>query len=166
MLTYFIQKQEERKKKLQAEGQTESIFQQAVFFRVLLPFLLFFSLLFLILLLFILLHPLYTLFTLLFLLRLLFFILPILFLCRYVRVAVLPCVEATRCLFRTRGCLPQDVVEVNEVFGTQISHSALRQKTLRVDVCNTRKTGHEECLVSRSLLIKSKKHFSGLYSTP
>lgn len=166
MLTYFIQKQEERKKNLQAEGKTESIFQQAVFFRVLLPFLLFFSLLFLILLLFILLHPLYTLFTLLFLLRLLFFILPILFLCRYVRVAVLPCVEATRCLFRTRGCLPQDVVEVNEVFGTQISHSALRQKTLRVDVCNTRKTGHEECLVSRSLLIKSKKHFSGLYSTP
>lgn len=69
--------------------------------------------------------------------------------CRYVRAVVLPCVEATRCLFRTRGSLPQDVVEVNEVFGMQISHSALRQKTLRIDVCNTSKSGHEECLVSR-----------------
>lgn len=68
---------------------------------------------------------------------------------RYVRVAVLPCAEATRCLFRTRGSLPQDVVEVGEVFGMQISHSALRQKTLRVDVCNNSKSGHEECLVSR-----------------
>lgn len=67
--------------------------------------------------------------------------------CRYVRVAVLPCKETTRCLFRTRGSLPQDVVEFNEVFGMQISHSALRQKTLRVDVCNTRKSGHEDCLV-------------------
>lgn len=71
--------------------------------------------------------------------------------CRYVRVVVLPCVEAIRCLFRTRGSLPQDAVEVNEVFGMQISHSALRQKTLRVDICNTRKSGHEECLVGRSL---------------
>lgn len=74
------------------------------------------------------------------------------FSCRYVRSAVLPCVEATRCLFRTRGSLPQDVVEVNEVFGMQISHSALRQKTLRVDVCVTSKSGHEECLVSGRLL--------------
>ncbi|KAM8741382.1 protein KIBRA [Acanthopagrus schlegelii] len=69
----------------------------------------------------------------------------------YVRSAVLPCVEATRCLFRTRGCLPQDVVEVNEVFGMQISHSALRQKTLRVDVCVTSKSGHEECLAGAQI---------------
>ncbi|XP_070773258.1 protein KIBRA [Enoplosus armatus] len=69
----------------------------------------------------------------------------------YVRSAVLPCVEATRCLFRTRGSLPQDVVEVNEVFGMQISHSALRQKTLRVDVCNTSKSGHEECLAGAQI---------------
>ncbi|KAM8899473.1 protein KIBRA isoform 2-T2 [Spinachia spinachia] len=64
----------------------------------------------------------------------------------YVRSAVLPCVETGRCLFRTRGSLPQDVVEVNEVFSMQISHSALRQKTLRVDVCNTSESGHEGCL--------------------
>lgn len=69
----------------------------------------------------------------------------------YVRSAVLPCVEATRCLFRTRGSLPQDVVEVNEVFSMQISHSALRQKTLRVDICNTSKSGHEECLAGAQI---------------
>lgn len=68
--------------------------------------------------------------------------------CSYVRVAVLPCVEATRCLFRTRGYLPQDVTEVKEVFGMQISQSALRQKTLRVDVCYN-KSGREACLVGR-----------------
>lgn len=70
---------------------------------------------------------------------------------RYVRVAVLPSVDATPCLFRTRGALPQDVVGFTEVFGMQISHNALRQKTLRVDVCNNTKTGHEECLVSSSV---------------
>ncbi|XP_037604476.1 protein KIBRA [Sebastes umbrosus] len=69
----------------------------------------------------------------------------------YVRSTVLPCVEATRCLFRTRGFLPQDAVEVNEVFSMQISHSALRQKTLRVDVCNTSKSGHEECLAGAQI---------------
>ncbi|KAE8287739.1 Protein KIBRA Kidney and brain protein [Larimichthys crocea] len=69
----------------------------------------------------------------------------------YVRSAVLPCVETTRCLFRTRGSLPQDVMEVNEVFSMQISHSALRQKTLRVDVCNTSKSRHEECLAGAQI---------------
>ncbi|KAI4813577.1 hypothetical protein KUCAC02_002815, partial [Chaenocephalus aceratus] len=69
----------------------------------------------------------------------------------YVRAVVLPCAEASRCLFRTRGSLPQDVVEVNEVFGMQISHSALRQKTLRVDICNTSKSGHEECLAGAQI---------------
>nr|XP_046265711.1 protein KIBRA [Scatophagus argus] len=69
----------------------------------------------------------------------------------YVRSVVLPCVEATRCLFRTRGSLPQDVVEINEVFGMQISHSALRQKTLRVDICVTSKSGHEECLAGAQI---------------
>uniref|UniRef100_A0A8D3BK20 WW and C2 domain containing 1 n=1 Tax=Scophthalmus maximus TaxID=52904 RepID=A0A8D3BK20_SCOMX len=69
----------------------------------------------------------------------------------YVRVVVLPCVETTRCLFRTRGSPPQDAVEVNEVFGMQISHSALRQKTLRVDVCNTSKSGHEDCLAGAQI---------------
>lgn len=69
----------------------------------------------------------------------------------HVRVAVLPCAEATRCLFRTRSLLSQDVVEFNEVFGVQISHNALRQKTLRVDVCDTGKSGHEECLAGAQI---------------
>lgn len=63
-------------------------------------------------------------------------------------MAVLPCVEATRCLFRTRGFPPQAVVQLDEIFGMQISHGALRQKTLRVDVCHASASGHEECLVS------------------
>uniref|UniRef100_A0A7N8XQ73 WW and C2 domain containing 1 n=1 Tax=Mastacembelus armatus TaxID=205130 RepID=A0A7N8XQ73_9TELE len=71
--------------------------------------------------------------------------------CRHVRVAVLPCTEATRCLFRTRGSLPQDSLEVKEVFGMQISQSALRQKTLRVDVCNTSKSGHEDCVAGAQI---------------
>ncbi|XP_015250164.1 PREDICTED: protein KIBRA [Cyprinodon variegatus] len=69
----------------------------------------------------------------------------------YVRLAVLPSVRATRCLFRTRGLHPQDVVVINEVFGLQMSHSALRQKTLRVDICNTSKSGHEECLAGSQI---------------
>uniref|UniRef100_I3KHT5 WW and C2 domain containing 1 n=1 Tax=Oreochromis niloticus TaxID=8128 RepID=I3KHT5_ORENI len=69
----------------------------------------------------------------------------------YVRVAVLPCMEATRCLFRTRSSPPRDAVEFNEVFGMQISHSSLRQKTLRVDVCDTSKSGHEECLAGAQI---------------
>uniref|UniRef100_A0A665T4I7 WW domain-containing protein n=1 Tax=Echeneis naucrates TaxID=173247 RepID=A0A665T4I7_ECHNA len=71
--------------------------------------------------------------------------------CRYVRVVVLPCMETTRCLFRTRSFMPQDTTEVNEVFGMQISQSALRQKTLRVDVCNTSKSGHEQCLAGAQI---------------
>lgn len=64
-------------------------------------------------------------------------------------MAVLPCLEATRCLFRTRAFFPpQDAVQLDEVFGMQISHKALRQKTLRVDVCRSSASGHEECVVS------------------
>ncbi|XP_029029534.1 protein KIBRA [Betta splendens] len=69
----------------------------------------------------------------------------------HVRVVVLPCLEASCCLFRTRGSLPQDAVEVNEVFGMQISHNALRQKTLRVDVCCSSKLGHEQCLAGAQI---------------
>ncbi|MEQ2168750.1 hypothetical protein GOODEAATRI_018012, partial [Goodea atripinnis] len=69
----------------------------------------------------------------------------------YVRLAVLPSVQATRCLFRTRGLLLQDVVVISEVFGMQMSHSALRQKTLRVDICNTSKSGNEECLAGAQI---------------
>ncbi|KAF7206659.1 protein KIBRA [Nothobranchius furzeri] len=69
----------------------------------------------------------------------------------YVRLAVLPSVQAMRCLFRTRSSLPQEVVEINEVFGMQISHGALRQKTLRVDVCDGSTSGLEECLAGAQI---------------
>ncbi|KPP72115.1 protein KIBRA-like, partial [Scleropages formosus] len=70
---------------------------------------------------------------------------------KYVRVVVLPCLETTRCLFRTRGVSPWETVDLNEVFGVQVSHSALRQKTLRVDVCYTNKLGKEECLAGAQI---------------
>lgn len=66
---------------------------------------------------------------------------------RYVRVVVLPCPEATRCLFRTRSSQAHDALELNEVFAMQLSPSAFRQKTLRVDVCSTTESRREECLV-------------------
>uniref|UniRef100_A0A4W5PA94 WW and C2 domain containing 1 n=1 Tax=Hucho hucho TaxID=62062 RepID=A0A4W5PA94_9TELE len=69
----------------------------------------------------------------------------------YIRVAVLPCSESTRCLFRTCGSLPQDAVEVNEVFDIQMAHNVLRQKTLRVDVCHTSPSGREECLAGAQI---------------
>lgn len=69
----------------------------------------------------------------------------------HVRLVVLPCIEATRCLFRTCAAVPQEVTDFNEVFGMQISHNALRQKTLRVDVCHTRETGREEVLAGAQI---------------
>ncbi|XP_077596590.1 protein KIBRA [Stigmatopora nigra] len=69
----------------------------------------------------------------------------------HVRMAVLPCVETTRCLFRTCGYLPLDVMDFNEVFGVQLSLSALRQKTLRVDMCYTTKSAHEQCLAGAQI---------------
>ncbi|KTF89359.1 hypothetical protein cypCar_00020534 [Cyprinus carpio] len=65
----------------------------------------------------------------------------------YVRVVVLPCSEPVRCLFRTHGTLPQEPLEFKEAFSLQMSSAALRQKTLRIDVCTTRKSGREDCLV-------------------
>ncbi|XP_076129725.1 protein KIBRA [Alosa pseudoharengus] len=69
----------------------------------------------------------------------------------YVRLAVLPCSEATRCLFRTSGVVPQDTVQFNEVFGMHMAHNALRQKTLRVDVCVTSSSGREHCLAGAQI---------------
>ncbi|XP_030649348.1 protein KIBRA [Chanos chanos] len=69
----------------------------------------------------------------------------------YVRVVVLPCSETTHCLFRTRGFPSHDSVEPNEVFGVQLSHTALRQKTLRLDVCTAGKSGREECLAGAQI---------------
>ncbi|NP_001096212.1 protein KIBRA [Xenopus tropicalis] len=64
----------------------------------------------------------------------------------YIRVAVLPCSESTSCLFRTRTLEQSDTLLYNEMFLVSTSHSALRQKTLRVDVCTRQSNHHEECL--------------------
>ncbi|XP_030359638.1 protein KIBRA isoform X3 [Strigops habroptila] len=63
-----------------------------------------------------------------------------------IRVAVLPCSESTSCLFRTRVVEASDNLVYNEVFWVSISYPALRQKTLRVDVCTVDKSHLEECL--------------------
>uniref|UniRef100_A0A8D0GTV5 WW and C2 domain containing 1 n=1 Tax=Sphenodon punctatus TaxID=8508 RepID=A0A8D0GTV5_SPHPU len=63
-----------------------------------------------------------------------------------IRVAVLPCSESTSCLFRTRPMEASDNPVYNEIFWVSISYPALRQKTLRVDVCAVDKCHLEECL--------------------
>ncbi|CAL8268558.1 unnamed protein product [Merluccius merluccius] len=75
----------------------------------------------------------------------------------YVRVVVLPCSENARCLFRTRAYPPKPSVEVNEVFGISLSHNALRQKTLRVDVCRTSRSGRESCLAGAQVSLAEEK---------
>uniref|UniRef100_A0A4W3GII7 WW and C2 domain containing 1 n=1 Tax=Callorhinchus milii TaxID=7868 RepID=A0A4W3GII7_CALMI len=69
--------------------------------------------------------------------------------CRYIRVAVLPCSENTSCLFRTKALAAAENLAYNEVFWVTISFAALRQKTLRVDVCSVVKSHREECLVTQ-----------------
>ncbi|XP_075756292.1 protein KIBRA isoform X2 [Pelodiscus sinensis] len=63
-----------------------------------------------------------------------------------IRVAVLPCSESTSCLFRTRPMEVSDSLVYNEIFWVSISYPALRQKTLRVDVCTVDTSHFEECL--------------------
>uniref|UniRef100_A0A4W3GYA0 WW and C2 domain containing 1 n=1 Tax=Callorhinchus milii TaxID=7868 RepID=A0A4W3GYA0_CALMI len=73
--------------------------------------------------------------------------------CRYIRVAVLPCSENTSCLFRTKALAAAENLAYNEVFWVTISFAALRQKTLRVDVCSVVKSHREECLVSYCIFV-------------
>ena len=67
----------------------------------------------------------------------------------YVRVCVLPCSESCRCLFRSRRARLRDPLDLNEAFSLQMAHSALRQKTLRVDVCRSGRGGREDCVVRK-----------------
>ncbi|XP_067852202.1 protein KIBRA [Heptranchias perlo] len=64
----------------------------------------------------------------------------------YIRVAVLPCSENASCLFRTKALVAAENLAYNEAFWVTISFGALRQKTLRVDVCSVDKSHREECL--------------------
>lgn len=70
-------------------------------------------------------------------------------------MAVLPCSESTTCLFRTRPLDASDSLVFNEAFWVSMSYPALRQKTLRVDVCTTDQGHTEECLVSAVTVILS-----------
>uniref|UniRef100_A0A672QVB5 WW and C2 domain containing 1 n=1 Tax=Sinocyclocheilus grahami TaxID=75366 RepID=A0A672QVB5_SINGR len=78
--------------------------------------------------------------------------------CRYVRVVVLPCSEPVRCLFRTHGALPQEPLEFKEAFSLQLSSAALRQKTLRIDVCSTNKAGREDCLAGAQISLADEEY--------
>lgn len=69
----------------------------------------------------------------------------------HVRVAVLPCSEATQCLFRTSTVVLQEAIQVNEVFGMHLAQNALRQKTLRLDVCVTAASGREHCVAGAQI---------------
>uniref|UniRef100_A0A9J7X0P7 WW and C2 domain containing 1 n=1 Tax=Cyprinus carpio carpio TaxID=630221 RepID=A0A9J7X0P7_CYPCA len=77
---------------------------------------------------------------------------------RYVRVVVLPCSEPVRCLFRTHGALPQEPLEFKEAFSLQMSSTALRQKTLRIDVCSTSKAGREHCLAGAQISLADEEY--------
>lgn len=76
----------------------------------------------------------------------------------YVRVVVLPCSEPVRCLFRTRGALPQESLEYKEAFGLQMSSTAVRQKTLRIDICSTSKSCCEECLAGAQISLADEEY--------
>ncbi|XP_067233103.1 protein KIBRA isoform X3 [Chanodichthys erythropterus] len=76
----------------------------------------------------------------------------------YVRVVVLPCSEPVRCLFRTHGALPQEPLELKEAFSLQMSSTALRQKTLRIDVCTTSKSGREDCLAGAQISLADEEY--------
>ncbi|XDV39173.1 hypothetical protein PO909_008448 [Leuciscus waleckii] len=76
----------------------------------------------------------------------------------YVRVVVLPCSEPVRCLFRTHGAFPQEPLELKEAFSLQMSSTALRQKTLRIDVCTTSKSGREDCLAGAQISLADEEY--------
>ncbi|TRY96157.1 hypothetical protein DNTS_028349, partial [Danionella cerebrum] len=76
----------------------------------------------------------------------------------YVRVVVLPCSEAIRCLFRTHGALPQEALEFKEAFSLQMSSTALRHKTLRIDICTTSKSGREQCLAGAQISLADEEY--------
>ncbi|XP_016394529.1 protein KIBRA-like [Sinocyclocheilus rhinocerous] len=76
----------------------------------------------------------------------------------YVRVVVLPCSEPVRCLFRTHGSLLQEPLEFKEAFSLQMSSAALRQKTLRIDVCTTSKSGREDCLAGAQISLADEEY--------
>ncbi|KAG1969965.1 protein KIBRA [Pimephales promelas] len=76
----------------------------------------------------------------------------------YVRVVVLPCSEPVRCLFRTHGAPPQEPLELKEAFSLQMSSTALRQKTLRIDVCTTSKSGREDCLAGAQISLADEEY--------
>ncbi|XP_067899970.1 protein KIBRA isoform X2 [Heterodontus francisci] len=82
----------------------------------------------------------------------------------YIRVAVLPCSENASCLFRTKALVAAESLAYNEVFWITISFTALRQKTLRIDVCSVDKSHREECLGGAQISLANVNR-SGEWST-
>uniref|UniRef100_A0A4W3IU35 WW and C2 domain containing 2 n=1 Tax=Callorhinchus milii TaxID=7868 RepID=A0A4W3IU35_CALMI len=66
----------------------------------------------------------------------------------YIRAALLPSSCNSSSLFRTKVQSVAESLVFSEIFRVAIAQSALRQKTLRVDVCSVGKSQTEDCLVS------------------
>ncbi|KAM6220259.1 protein WWC2 [Rhynchocyon petersi] len=69
----------------------------------------------------------------------------------YFRIAVLPSSTDVSCLFRTKVHPATESVLFNDVFRVAISHTALQQKTLRVDLCSVTSHRREECLAGTQI---------------
>nr|XP_058160346.1 protein WWC2 isoform X2 [Dasypus novemcinctus] len=69
----------------------------------------------------------------------------------YFRVAVLPSSTDVSCLFRTKVHPATESILFNDVFRVAISHTALQQKTLRVDLCSVGRNRREECLAGTQI---------------
>uniref|UniRef100_A0A4W3J793 WW and C2 domain containing 2 n=1 Tax=Callorhinchus milii TaxID=7868 RepID=A0A4W3J793_CALMI len=67
---------------------------------------------------------------------------------KYIRAALLPSSCNSSSLFRTKVQSVAESLVFSEIFRVAIAQSALRQKTLRVDVCSVGKSQTEDCLVS------------------
>ncbi|XP_077000770.1 protein WWC2 isoform X2 [Tamandua tetradactyla] len=69
----------------------------------------------------------------------------------YFRVAVLPSSSDISCLFRTKVHPATESILFSDVFRVAISHKALQQKTLRVDLCSVSRHRREECLAGTQI---------------
>ncbi|XP_078252928.1 protein WWC2-like [Rhinoraja longicauda] len=69
----------------------------------------------------------------------------------YVRAALLPSPSDSSSLFRTKVQSAGQTLVLREVFRVAIARAALRQKTLRVDVCSAGKAPLDDCLAGTQI---------------
>eukprot|EP00062_Callorhinchus_milii_P020816 gi/632976970/ref/XP_007905087.1/ PREDICTED: protein WWC2 [Callorhinchus milii] len=69
----------------------------------------------------------------------------------YIRAALLPSSCNSSSLFRTKVQSVAESLVFSEIFRVAIAQSALRQKTLRVDVCSVGKSQTEDCLAGTQI---------------